>query len=617
MLTGAIINSVIPTIPEMIINSKRDFINAVNGILLSIIQTDLSTPMRQMILKECSQNSFNNPAFGKLSVICCFISLGCALYKEQYNLNSNLNEEVNEVVRTVVEGVAADQLLNSQEFSYLVRDGKLYEDATSIVSLVVEKIKVADVRIRNYLTYLNQANNNRLMYDQPVVNNFNNNYNGYNNYSQPTQVGVYGQNTSNLVSGDKYSGRLGNNNKNYNEVTLSPSRYEQKAVEPPATIPKAMVNNTVIEKRKPSYTESDWSPSITNPYLTLITNDKTREFVNNNGSLVEVIKKGNKPMDRKAHTLLGDVQVDSEQRVKKVEDLSVKHVDALRIKDKDERSLKLKSYVHDHVELSDSLESSISYLRMLNLNNNDEDKSSYFRYEVVVFDTYPDKMDYNYMLENLSKCTSYVSVATQLSAYLDEIKLDRAKTDNEKVRALNYLSAINTRLTDFVNEFLTMGLGIKETMDSFVSDISSLESFLQTNFGPTHSGAFRDFEFNTIQNILKLPFKLDSINKQLKDENLTNIVVNYIAKSYTLTFVNVFLSELGLKDIKYNKPYALSRIETPMLYNVASSIYKDNDNLTKDPLNMEHLFITADDKRIVISMSYIARDLYVVKLLDK
>ena len=79
----------------------------------------------------------------------------------------------------------------------------------------------------------------------------------------------------------------------------------------------------------------------------------------------------------------------------------------------------------------------------------------------------------------------------------------------------------------------------------------------------------------------------------------------------------MFLSELGLKDIKYNKPYALSRIETPMLYNVASSIYKDNDNLTKDPLNMEHLFITADDKRIVISMSYIARDLYVVKLLDK
>ena len=93
--------------------------------------------------------------------------------------------------------------------------------------------------------------------------------------------------------------------------------------------------------------------------------------------------------------------------------------------------------------------------------------------------------------------------------------MDRAKTDNEKVRALNYLAAINTRLTDFVNEFLTMGLGIKETMDSFVSDISSLEAFLQTNFGPTHSGAFRDFEFNTIQNILKLHFKLDSINKQL------------------------------------------------------------------------------------------------------
>lgn len=168
--------------------------------------------------------------------------------------------------------------------------------------------------------------------------------------------------------------------------------------------------------------------------------------------------------------------------------------------------------------------------------------------------------------------TSFVGVAKKIQ--LLSASLQQKKTDDnadEISQALNFLTSIDVKLTEMVNTFLRVNLGLKKvSIDSFISDIEDLGQYLYKKYGPLEQQAFTAFE-GEVFDILMFPFSDDTKKDILNvfgegSETLYPI----FPESYTITHLFLNSKELGYHV--EDEPVRINQQTTPALYNVVDSL---------------------------------------------
>lgn len=612
-MTARVFSRQLPNIPQELLQRYQNIVDfSINTLITSIQQNAHINQMRGKLLALCASNNWNNAYVAKLQNMAAILALGYMAFIELYQINNtDAFNQVSIKIENLIEAVVADILLCDQEFQALLSNGDTYMKADATTKDLENELKLALTNITNLIN--RNIVPNQALYtprvQQPYVQN-----NCYNNV----------RNNGNAVMPSRFDNNNQVNNLNIAQPTQETNnfRFDRNAL-----------FNDVIVNDKPKINEpyikpvdnrgesiivrfEDWKSTPTNPYLTLLTNESTRSFELVKGIVYERIKEGAK-MDRKQHTISKDVTVNTEEAVKLVDSLTRKHFTATKEKDVEQRRIKMKEFIDPNPQLEISFEYAI-----LNIKNTimadvgDIQKSAYRRYELYVYKPFVSKHDYNYILEDLSNCSDYGKMATMLEDLIDHgIATD--VSDDDKIRTLIYLQAINNHMTRYLNNFLSCGLGVETRMDSFAMDAPSVETHLQNHYGSVYSGAYRDFDYETANNILKFPIPLtDKVKESLVFDEHTNLTINYIPELYTLTFIGLLSNQLGIEKLEDDRPYLITKDKTPVIYNIAGSIFK-NDNSVKDSGIYTHLIVTMDDQYFSIYKSYLGRDMFVLSKFNK
>lgn len=168
--------------------------------------------------------------------------------------------------------------------------------------------------------------------------------------------------------------------------------------------------------------------------------------------------------------------------------------------------------------------------------------------------------------------TSFVGVAKKMQHL--SVSLQQTKTDNnadEVASSLNFLSAIDVKLTDLVNDFLKINLGLKGVkIDSFVSDIESLGPYLYKNYGALEQQAFTSFE-GDIFDVLMYTFSAETKQDILSvfGEGAEDQYPLF-PESYSVTHLFLNSKELGYHVT--DEPVRINPQNTPALFNVVDSL---------------------------------------------
>lgn len=586
-MTARVFSKSLPAIPNLVLNQFADMLPMIANIIAAKLQASAGANIvRSWLYTNCSVNNWNNPYFQKLQEIATYAVLGKMAYIHTSGLNANVQSEINTVIEEAIEYVASDMVLTMPEFQNMLADPNTCNRLTAIHADF-------DNKLNNACAYMGNMTNNPI----PAVNRF-----------QTTPGQVYTQTPVMQTTVPSTSSIYANRP---TVAPLTTNRFGNKPSTPvytePSTTPAVVNQPQAIQVRK-----EDWKATPVNPYLTLLPENYVRSFEIVEGIVFERYTKGNTNMNRNDHIIGGNIHVNTEEATSLVSNLTRKHFTSLREPDVKERKLKIKEFVDDEVSVSASLDVAIVDMRSFILGNKSNTNiSSYHRYKTGIYTPFVDNKDLMYILEDLSNAMCFSDMADILDKLIDRgISTDR--TDQEKIRTLIYLQAINTRLTKFINTFLTTGLGVETRIESFVTDIRELEGFLGSKYGTTYAGNYRDFEFDTAPYVLKFPVKLE----ELEDGTLIKpasegVVINYIPELYTATFVGLLQQQLGIERLDDNRAYSVSRDKTPMIYAICSSIFKDESNIQDNNI-ATHLLITLDNQMFTLHKSYLGRDLYVI-----
>ena len=610
MMAVALFNRQLPAVPRALMEKYGNVIGFCSETAKSLIQQSANrNPARAMLNNICSVNAGNNPQFNKIRELSAFLGLAYAAYTELYNINtSNVWQEITGKLENLLEGISCELIFSNNELStMMLRSQEEANLANNAINMADFDLCTAQKYINEYIGKTNNFSNT----------NYTNNYNYANRAT--SNLNKFANNNNQAGPVCRFDRVANNNNNNDSDYINQPTRTRfdrseifdtQQVVEEKPKInsdslvkPVDATGNAILVRFE------DWKPTPNNPYLTLISAFDIREFELIKGVVYERIKKGQK-MDRSQHTISKDVSVNTTKMVSLVDNLSRKHFSATRERDVEAKKLKLKEFVSEKIIFDRSFEDAMTTLKSTIIEDNSIEPASYRRFNVYIARPYVDVVDKTNILKELSECGDYTLMAEHLSSLID-YGIETDKTDLEKIRTLIYLQAINDKLTKFVNNFLNFSIGVEASIDSFATDVNQVESHLEQHYGVVYSGAYRDFEYETIQNVLKLPLNDSTIAEVLTDESCPKVKFNYVPDRYTITFLGLLLSQLGIESLIPGKPYLITRDKTPVIYNIAASLYKD-DSASAENSVYTNLIVTLDDVYLSLNKSYLGRDMYIL-----
>ncbi len=204
-----------------------------------------------------------------------------------------------------------------------------------------------------------------------------------------------------------------------------------------------------------------------------------------------------------------------------------------------------------------------------------------------------------------------------LKTYIMQIELElkdrtlQSLTDVDIFISRNYKdsivrSIVNKRLTDAVNNFLKMKLGLIVRIDSFKDDILDLPEYLKNNFGKIFSDKLNDPESLSYIYNNSIYLLIDEVSDELKDKHLfqnKDLSILFFSDSYYLTGVNKLSNEFQF-DIKDDNSVSV-KIDTPELHNLLEQYFDfvdKDDSLSKDS---KHYIRFIDGEMFEVSKSSI------------
>lgn len=603
-----ILNVTVPTVTGQIgftIGNIRPIISNQLSVLLSRGST--KNGIRKYLYSICSSipQVFNN-----LVELVCYTSIPILL------ANNNNQQVVIQHMVGIIDKVSASI---ASEMPNLIDFQLTEQDKVNALSAANEIYELIN-KTTSYINTISLGLTNQApMYQQPMVNNFNNTpmvntmYNQPNVQMQQTPIRLATNNQPSTITGnDRYANRVQNT-----QLTYQAPQVQQPVVtqQPVPQIPQENTGETIVS-------EDNWVPTVNNPYRTLITNKQQRYYIIKDGVVLERIKqnKGDTSVDREQHMLVKSGttfdQSNTNAKIEKLSNQTFDIVKALKLKESNNpevvktADLTIKNVLDDITSITSTIEEGIMETKVAYLAKCSKNKDTFFTKQVYVTNTYPSLLDMTYLTQAISKAHTYASIADIVNNEIEAITKS-TESDDDKVDRLMFVDKVNRLLTDVINEFLLMGLGSSVRIGSLTEDAYSIEPFISESLGQTYSGSYLRWEEDTLPGIFKL--ENNDIPNCIKDSYLdndtnSNIKFNILLEKYTVTFINLQLSETGFV-LKPNVPYNITRTNTRYLYNIATYLYKD-----PSISNNKHLIVTSDNVILRIYKSYMSHDLYVATL---
>lgn len=212
--------------------------------------------------------------------------------------------------------------------------------------------------------------------------------------------------------------------------------------------------------------------------------------------------------------------------------------------------------------------------------------------------------DHSSFIGNISACKSFREIAAILSETLTLHSSERS--------LISLCYEIEKILTKEINSVLRNKMSLPGiNIDSFIDDVNDLPEYLGKTFGDLYKRAFLEFQKDYITQLIGNcnGEGAEALRYNLIDEDENKAVINFIARTYSLTYLNVDSSELCIK------PYdecasSLMEDENKLMFAVASGIFKQDKEFNREALH--NLIITNDDKMFEIFTGMIGKDFYTI-----
>ena len=229
----------------------------------------------------------------------------------------------------------------------------------------------------------------------------------------------------------------------------------------------------------------------------------------------------------------------------------------------------------------------------------DNNTSSIYRVYGMVAEPVVDANDLSNIIKNFSNSNTFIELREKLKASKDTI-------------APVLWTVCDFKITQAVNRVIRQNLSIPDMyIDSFTTDIESLITMFENDYGPAIKDAFVKHEANIIQSVFVLCDEAMTIN--LADGFIENYdfpegkkpVITFVASNYSLTYLDCLSSELGL-ELFGKLPSSVTLEYTPVLYNLVKELFDDADKIG---VFERHLIHTNDNRIMEATKGYIGSDI--------
>lgn len=180
-------------------------------------------------------------------------------------------------------------------------------------------------------------------------------------------------------------------------------------------------------------------------------------------------------------------------------------------------------------------------------------------------------------MEEISGAEDFSAMAKKIKSIASALQQEKEKAENqnEVEDILNVLNAIDVRMTDMINLFMAVSLGLNVTIDSFAEDIDALFSHL--NKKNNLDRALREYEKEVMDVLNAIPDQStkDKINQFYDFEPDHNGAL--FMENISITHMVMNSRQLGWK-VK-NEPLIINRATAPSLYQIAESLDKHKKEL--------------------------------------
>jgi hypothetical protein len=410
-------------------------------------------------------------------------------------------------------------------------------------------------------------------------------------------------------------------------VTREPTQQSKFFVKP-----KAEVRQDLAPSFEAQLTVNDWKTSKEQPYRAFY-NPKTEKATyirSNQGNVIEILTKlPEDMMDRDKHRLVAilgnQFNIGSNERnitisneVSNMASLRATQItDAQQENVDEEIKAIVGEYIYPSVLVDIFLESAIFSGRVHQRSHRkDCGYTTAYRCFATVYRPQFTQDSYAIIIDKISRAKKFdmladilVSSAKTLQNNINE-SADQASARHTDMGI--YLNGFDVMLTEMINSFLANNLSIENlAIESFVEDIGSLGSYLQTKFSEAYSYALLRFESDIMDMLFSsLLEETDNYLASLLPEGDDNQnSFSFIPVHYSFTYLDVLSQEIGLQCTG-NIATLIRESESSLLYAAAKSLFTQSDAMPISPT--QNLLITQDNKIFKLYKGYLSKDSYLI-----
>lgn len=390
--------------------------------------------------------------------------------------------------------------------------------------------------------------------------------------------------------------------------------------------PQEVTQVTEVATPKEAKRITDWFPSMQQNYPLTINPYRSKlvleETTRNGFKVMKIVPLEEFEMDRSKHVITSMSQVMTsripdtyrtreeslEDNVRKIFRINKEDVDSYtRDETKEEPSSKeLLSYINPEWVYESFIDASIfsGKLQQHSHSLNDPECSIYRIYRIIGNPIICSE-DHTDFINELSLCKSF----KELSLILFQTISDHLTSQS----LLKLCYGIEKILTKEVNHVLRNKMSIPAlSIDSFIDDVNTIPDFLQNNLGEIYKTAFLKLQPTYISQIVSGPTSESEKIIEcciVEESHNPNVKVNFINHSYSITYLSVQDSEIGIEPFS-ECASAILETEHPLMYEVVSGIFNQDKEIDNESLH--NLIVTADDVIYEVQKGIIGTDIYTI-----
>lgn len=361
-----------------------------------------------------------------------------------------------------------------------------------------------------------------------------------------------------------------------------------------------VMGNSIMEQRNNTNDRYNRSPAPIVPVLT------TESVVSDAVIKETVIPLKEVEMKREQHILFaGDTyRLDYVKRTV----TATENSQALTLANTDEDNIHLNSNILMCTSLDMSIFESCIIQRQ---KQNDDINANLFRYFAYIVEPFVTTENYREVVKNVTTQPTIAGMSNVLRSSASSLN---SIEHQHKLELVNIIEYLDRHITEAVNSYMTVELGINVKIDSIITDGAELVLYLKSGLEPSLVNEFLEWE-GTLSESLKCIEENEE--SSFRDGMIEGPKVNItlVPTCVTITLLQLMDKELGFK-LMPGKVYTIDPIRHSMIYNVARSLDKHSASMELKPLY--NYMVTLDKVKYTLHKSDANADprddVYMIKL---